>query len=141
MRKIITPLLLAVIAILAVAMIYQNRVMTELVERAGSDDEIVRVYVGLSSAKLSAEFRLEDVEKIVGSRFDGAAIVASHGLYKGVSEESLIINLINCCSWKVPKAEFRQNVEGLAVELRERLGQETVLVEQLSYGNIGAQEF
>lgn len=101
---------------------------------------IVRVYIGLNSNKLQREIEIEEVEEIISKHFDSATLQESTGFYEGEKERSLIITIINCCSWEEAEDNFRIKITNLASQLRGDLGQESILVEYLSNGRTEAFE-
>lgn len=105
-----------------------------------SNNAIVRIYIGLSSSKLQREINIEEVEEIISKHFNSATLQESMGFYKGEKERSLIITIINCCSWKDQTERFQEKISNLASQLKDDLGQESILVEYLYEGKSGAFE-
>lgn len=130
--KHLTPLLLVVIAVLVVFLIYQSLELSKIKVKTENEDSIVRIYVALSSEKHDREYTLEDVEAILVKHFSGATIHETVGYYEGKREKSLNITIINCCDWKVSDEKFRKKVQELNGELKEKLGQEAILIELVS---------
>ena len=97
-----------------------------------NNNAIVRVYIGLSSSKLQREIEIEEVEEIISKHFDSATLQESIGFYEGEKERSLIITIVNCCSWEDQTERFQEKINNLALELKNDLGQESILVEYLS---------
>jgi hypothetical protein len=75
-----------------------------------------------------------DVENILLKHFDGATLQEANGFYKGQREKSLVIKIINCCSWEKPREQFLESINNLVLQLRDKLGQESILVEYSSSG-------
>jgi hypothetical protein len=140
MKRFVTPALLIVIAILILVLIYQNRELSTIKVQTENEDAIVRIYIALSSEQNGKEYTVEEVEKILVKHFSGATMQETVGYYKGNREKSLEITIINCCSWKESDKEFRKKVENLNEELRDKLGQKSVLVELLSNNDIDGIE-
>lgn len=95
---------------------------------------IARLYVGLSSDTDKEGIETSAIENIMRKHFDGATLQEATGFYKGRREKSLIITIINCCSWEQPQDQFLKRIKLLASELRHELDQESVLVEQTYSG-------
>lgn len=99
-----------------------------------TNDTIVRLYLGLSSENGEQEIEIGDVENILSNHFDGATLQEATGLYKGVREQSLIITIINCCTWQEPEEDFLNKLKVLVSELKLEFSQESILVEHTSSG-------
>lgn len=101
---------------------------------------IARLYIGLSSKQANEDYESELVEEIISSHFDGATIQESKGIYQGKVENSLIITIINCCRWEMSKGDFRNKIQNLAIELKHKLSQESILIEYITTGKNEAFE-
>lgn len=137
--KYLTTTLLAVIVVLIIFLILQNRELNSIKIKTGYEDSVVRIYVALSSDKNGKEYTLEDVEAILVKHFSGATVQETVGYYEGKREKSLNITIINCCDWKVSDKKFREKIDELNKELTEKLGQEAILIELVS--NDGMEGF
>ncbi len=129
--------LLAFCAILFIESCSRVNVNTQIPD---DDHAIARIYIGLSSKKLQREIEIEEVEEIISKHFSASTIQQSTGFYNGEREESLIITIIKCCRWEEPKENFRKKINNLILQLRDDLGQESILVEYLSNGKTEAFE-
>lgn len=130
--KYLTTTLLAIIVVLIIFLIFQNRELSSIKIETGYEDSVVRIYVALSSDKNGKEYDLEDVEAILVKHFSGATVQETVGYYEGKREKSLNITIINCCDWKVSDKKFRKKIDELNKELTEKLGQEAILIELVS---------
>ena len=101
-------------------------------ETYDSNTAIARIYVGLTSRTNEETFEVDMVQSILEKHFDGVTIERAKGIYNGKSEESLIVTIVNCCRWKIAENEFRKKIDGLVVELKNSLKQESVLVEYIT---------
>lgn len=134
--KYLTTTLLAVIVVLIIFLILQNRELSSIKIKTGHEDSVVRIYVALSSDKNGKQYSLEDVEEILVKHFSGATVQETVGYYEGKREKSLNITIINCCEWKVSDKKFREKIDKLNKELTEKLGQEAILIELVSNDGI-----
>jgi len=133
MKRIPPSLLLAVIIVLSAILIWQYRLAPSLQNDASNSNEaIARLYISLSSKTLQREYEINDVEKILANHFDGATMQEATGFYNGKRERSLVITIINCCRWEEPKEKFREKINYLVTQLRQDLGQESILVEYIT---------
>jgi len=98
----------------------------------GSNTTIARLYIGLTSRTNEETFEATAVQSILEKHFDGVTIEHATGVYNGKSEESLIVTIINCCRWEIPEKEFREKIDGLVLDLKNSLKQESVLVEYIT---------
>ncbi len=130
--KYLTTTLLAIIVVLIIFLIFQNRELSSIKIETGYEDSVVRIYVALSSDKNGKKYDLEDVEAILVKHFSGATVQETVGYYEGKREKSLNITIINCCDWKVSDKKFRKKIDELNKELTEKLGQEAILIELVS---------
>jgi len=141
MRRILPSLLLAVIIVLGAILILQSRSKPTLTKNTSNDNTaIARLYISLSSKILQRKYEIKDVEEILINHFSGATLQESIGFYKGKKERSLVITIINCCEWEEPKEKFREKIKNLVVQLKNDLGQKSILVEHITPGNSEAFE-
>jgi len=141
MRRILPSLLLAVIIVLSAILILQSCATPPLTNDASSTNTaITRLYISLSSKRLQREYEVGDVEKILVNHFNGATMQESTGIHNGKKERSLVITIINCCSWEEPKEKFQEKINNLVMQLRNDLGQESILVEYIAPGKTEAFE-
>jgi len=93
---------------------YVEGVLSEL----GRNDGMVHVYVGLHSDILRRDIAIGEV---LGQ-------VSAYGRYEGQSENSVILQLVNCCKGLKPWEEYVSGVFRLAGMLGLSLGQYVVLM-------------
>jgi hypothetical protein len=98
----------------------------------GSNTAIARIYIGLTSQTREETFEATAVQSILEKHFNGVTIEHAKGVYNGKSEESLILTIINCCRWEIPEKAFRKKIDSTVLDLRNRLKQESVLVEYIT---------
>lgn len=114
------------------ALLLQSCATVNLKNNESNKNTIVRMYIGLSTNTVQEEIEIVDVENILLKHFDGATLQEANGFYKGKREKSLIITIINCCSWEKPREQFLASINNLVLELIDKLGQESILVEHSS---------
>ncbi len=130
MQRILPSSYLQTIAPLMLLLMLQSCSAHSLKSEAFKDNTaITRIYVSLSSEKLRREFEIADVENILINHFNGATLQESLGFFNGKKERSLTITIINCCRWEEPIEIFREKINNLVKQLRQDLGQESILVE------------
>ncbi|MGB2691952.1 MAG: hypothetical protein WBB48_11490 [Thermodesulfobacteriota bacterium] len=126
--------LFIILATICPAFLLQSCAKVNLKNNESNKNIIVRMYIGLSSNKDQEEMEIVDVENILLKHFDGATLQEANGFYKGQREKSLVITIINCCSWEKPREQFLESINNLVLQLRDKLGQESILVEYSSSG-------
>jgi hypothetical protein len=82
------------------------------------------------------EFTVEQVKRIVTKYFYGATLDEAIGIWKDerkgvISETSVVITLMNCCSWHEPPKGFSDRVMQLAADLLNSLLQDSVIVQTI----------
>ncbi len=130
MRRKSPSLLLVAIIVLGAASILQSCSTVHLNKNTSeSNSAVARLYISLSSKAHKREYEIKDVEKILANHFDGATMQEAAGLHNGKRERSLVITIINCCRWEESREKFKEKIDNLVLQLRQDLGQESVLVE------------
>ena len=141
MRKVNSSLLTKVVlAISAILFIESCSSVNVNKHSLDNNNAIARIYIGLNSNNLQRDIQIKEVEEIISKHFSASTIQQSTGFYKGERENSLIVTIINCCSWEVPNENFRNKIKNLVLNLRSDLGQESILVEYLFNGKTEAFE-
>lgn len=103
---------------------YVQGVLSEL----GRNDGMVHVYVGLHSDVLRRDIAIGDVLREADKIFPNYTALPAFGRYEGQSENSVILQFINCCKGLKPWEEYASGVLRLAGMLGLALGQFVVLV-------------
>jgi len=116
------------------AFLLQSCATVNLKNNEPNNNTIVRIYIGLSTNTAQEEIEIVDVENILLTHFDGATLQEANGFYKGKREKSLVITIINCCRWERPREQFIESINNLVFQLRDKLGEESILVEHSSSG-------
>ena len=141
MRKVNSSFLITlVLALCAILFVESCSSINVSEQQLYNNNAIARLYIGLNLNKLQREIEIEEVEDIISLHFSGYTINPSTGSYKGEREKSLIVTIINCCTWEQPKEIFRNKISNLVSHLKGELGQESILVEYLSNGKTEAFE-
>jgi len=141
MRKNLTLSLLAVAIALSGTFILQSCSTVHLNnDSIDNNNAIARVYIGLSSNIKQRKYEIEDVENILANHFDGVTLQESVGFYNGEEERILTVTIINCCRWEESKEIFRDKINNLVTQLRQDLGQESILVEYITQERLEAFE-
>ncbi len=135
MKTIQPPLLGIILASCAMLLLVSCSTVDLNNNSTDNNSAVARLYIGLSSSKLYREILVEEVEEIISRHFKAATVQESTGFYEGEKERSLIITIINCCRWKEPEEGFREKINNLASQLKNDLGQESILVEYISQGH------
>lgn len=133
----LTHVVLAISAILFMESCASVNVNNQSLDK---NSAIVRIYVGLNSNKTQRDIEVEEVEEIISKHFSASTLQPSTGYYEGLKEKSLIVTIINCCRWVEPNEKFRNRINNLVLQLRDDLGQESILVEFVSNGRTEAFE-
>lgn len=83
---------------------------------------------------LDFEYSPKQVEEITLRHFYGATMEQAVGVWRDervgiIRETSVVITLINCCSWKQGNKQFTDQVFDLARDLYDELQQDSILVQ------------
>jgi len=103
---------------------YVEGILSEL----GRNDGMVHVYVGLHSDILRRDIAIGEVLGQADRIFPNYTAVSAYGRYEGQSENSVILQLVNCCKGLKPWEEYVSGVFRLAGMLGLSLGQYVVLM-------------
>ena len=103
---------------------YVEGVLSEL----GRNDGMVHVYVGLHSDVLGRDIAIGEVLGEADRIFPNYTALPAFGRYEGQSENSVILQLVNCCKGLKPWEEYVSGVFRLAGALGLLLGQYVVLM-------------
>ncbi|GJM15976.1 MAG: hypothetical protein DHS20C13_13030 [Thermodesulfobacteriota bacterium] len=130
MQKILpSPYLRIIASLFLVLMLQSCSTHSHKSKNLKYNTAITRIYLSLSSEKLKREFEIADVENILINHFNGATLQESIGFFNRKKERSLTITIVNCCRWEEPIEVFREKINNLVKQLRNDLGQESILVE------------
>lgn len=94
----------------------------------GRNEGMVHVYVGLHSDILRRDIAIGEVLQEADRIFPNYTALPAFGRYQGQSEDSVILQLINCCKGIRPWEEYVAGVFRLAAALGLSLGQYVVLM-------------
>lgn len=140
MKKYFNFDLFSILSLSAILLLSYSCASTNYANSADNNVAIARLYIGLGSKGSNMDYELEQVEKIISSHFNGATIQKSKGIYQSKSENSLIVTIINCCGWEIQKGAFRKKIQKLAIELKQKFSQESILIEHITAGKNEAFE-
>lgn len=106
--------------------------LSDYVERAlgelGQNEGMAHIHVGLESEVLGMSFSMEEVLEIADRRFNYYTAIPAKGRWKGKGEDSVILEIVNCCDSLISWDAFLSHVFGVASHMGWWFGQQAILV-------------